>query len=117
MLSSVYEGKPWLEQYAEYVPGELPLPEKSMIDLFEDSAKRAPNVDAVRYFDETISFSELDELANRFAKALADRGMEKGDRVAVYLQNNPQFLVALYGAWKRGAVVVPLNPMFKAREL
>lgn len=117
MLSSVYEEKPWLERYAEYVPKELPMPQKSMVDLFEESAKRAPNVDAIRYFDETISYSELDDLANRFATVLAERGIEKGDRVAVYLQNNPQFLVALYGAWKRGAAVVPLNPMLKGREI
>ncbi len=115
--NSVYEGKPWLERYAEYVPKELPMPKKSMVDLFEDSAKRVPDVDAIRYFDETISFSELDDLANRFAEVLAGRGVEKGDRIAVYLQNNPQFLVALYGAWKRGAAVVPLNPMLKGREL
>jgi len=115
--NSVYEGKPWLKQYADYVPKELPLPEKSMADLFEDSAKRVPDTDAIRYFDETISFSELDDLANRFATVLAGRSVEKGDRVAVYLQNNPQFLVALYGAWKRGAAVVPINPMLKGREL
>ncbi|MBA2376043.1 MAG: AMP-binding protein, partial [Rubrobacter sp.] len=115
--NSVYEGKPWLKQYADYVPKELPLPKKSMADLFEDSAKRVPDTDAIRYFDETISFSELDDLANRFATVLAGRSVEKGDRVAVYLQNNPQFLVALYGAWKRGAAVVPINPMLKGREL
>lgn len=117
MLSSVYESKPWLAKYADYVPEELPLPSKSMVDLFEESAKRVPEVDAVRYFDETVSFADLDDLANRFAAALAARGVGKGDRVAVYTQNNPQFVVALYGAWKRGAAVVPLNPMFKDREL
>jgi long-chain acyl-CoA synthetase len=117
MLSSVYESKPWLAKYADYVPEELPLPSKSMVDLFEESAKRVPEVDAVRYFDETVSFADLDDLANRFAAVLAARGVGKGDRVAVYTQNNPQFVVALYGAWKRGAAVVPLNPMFKDREL
>lgn len=117
MISSVYEGKPWLERYADYVPKELPLPKKSMVALFEESAERVPDMDAIRYFDETISYGELDDSANRFATVLAGRGVEKGDRVAVYLQNNPQFLVALYGAWKRGAAVVPINPMLKGREL
>ncbi len=116
-MSSVYESKPWLERYADYVPKELPLPEKSMVDLFEESAKRVPDVDAVRYFDETISYSELDDLADRFATLLASRGVEKGDRVAVYTQNNPQFLIAQYGAWKRGAIFVPINPMLKEKEL
>ncbi|WP_119069241.1 AMP-binding protein [Rubrobacter indicoceani] len=116
-MPSIYEEKPWLELYADYVPKELPAPEKSMVDLFEDSARRVPDADAIRYFDETVSYGELDNLASRFAKVLCEKGVNKGDRVAVYTQNNPQFLIAVYGAWKRGAAVVPLNPMFKAKEL
>lgn len=116
-VSSVYESKPWLERYADHVPKELPLPEKSMVGLFEESVERVPDHDAVRYFDESISYGELNDLADRFASLLAARGVEKGDRVAVYTQNNPQFLVAQYGAWKRGAVVVPINPMLKKKEL
>ncbi len=116
-MSSVYESKPWLKRYADHVPEELPLPEKSMVGLFEESAKRVPDRDAVRYFDESISYKELNDLADRFASLLAARGVEKGDRVAIYTQNNPQFLVAQYGAWKRGAVVVPINPMLKKKEL
>jgi long-chain acyl-CoA synthetase len=116
-VSSVYESKPWLERYAEYVPKELPLPTRSMADLFEESAERAPDRDAVRYFDGSISYGELNDLADRFATLLSDRGVEKGDRVAIYTQNNPQFLIVQYGAWKRGAIVVPLNPMLKKKEL
>ena len=115
--NSAYENKPWLDKYADYVPKELPLPQKSMIDFFEDSAQRVPDVDAIRYFDQTISYSELDDLANRFATLLASRGVQKGDRVAVYTQSNPQFLIAQYGAWKRGAIMVPINPMLKQKEL
>ena len=117
MGDSAYENKPWLDKYADYVPKELPLPQKSMIDFFEDSAQRVPDVDAIRYFDQTISYRELNDLANRFATLLASRGIHKGDRVAVYTQNNPQFLIAQYGAWKRGAIVVPINPMLKQKEL
>lgn len=117
MSSSVYESKPWLDLYAAYVPRELPPPEKSMIDLFEESAARVPDRDAIRYFDATISFAELNRMAEAFAARLSGWGVEKGDRVAIYTQNNPHFLIAQYGAWKRGAIVVPLNPMLKAREL
>jgi long-chain acyl-CoA synthetase len=88
-----------------------------MIELFEESASRNPDGDAVRYFDGAISYAELDRMAESFAALLAESGIGKGDRVAVYMQNNPQFLVAQYGAWKRGCVVVPINPMLKAREL
>jgi long-chain acyl-CoA synthetase len=117
MSFSPYDSKPWLARYADYVPDELPPPEKSMVDLFEASASRAPEQDAIRYFDAAVSFRELNDLADRFCALLASRGIEKGDRVALYIQNNPQFLLAQYGAWKRGAVVVPLNPMLKTREL
>ncbi len=116
-MSSVYESKPWLERYADYVPKELPLPTRSMADLFEKSAERAPDRDAVRYFDEKITYAELNDLADSFATLLASWGVEKGDRVAIYTQNNPQFLLVQYGAWKRGAIVVPLNPMLKKKEL
>jgi long-chain acyl-CoA synthetase len=116
-VSSIYESKPWLERYADYVPKELPLPTKSMVDLFEESAERAPDRDAVRYFDESISYGELNGLADSFATLLASQGVEKGDRIAIYTQNNPQFLLAQYGAWKRGATVLPVNPMLKQKEL
>ncbi len=117
MPSSVYESKPWLDLYADYVPKQLPPPEKSMIDLFEESAARVPDHDAVRYFDATISFAELNRMSEAFAARLSSWGVRKGDRVAIYTQNNPHFLIAQYGAWKLGAIVVPLNPMLKAREL
>ncbi len=116
-VSSIYESKPWLDRYADYVPKELPLPTKGMVDLFEESAEHAPDRDAVRYFDESISYGELNDLADSFATLLASRGVEKGDRVAIYTQNNPQFLLAQYGAWKRGAIVLPVNPMLKQKEL
>lgn len=116
-MSSHYAGKPWLQAYAPYVPHELPLPKKSMIDCFEDSVRRHPDRAAVFYFDRSISFQELDEMAESFAALLAEWGVGKGDRVALYLQNDPQFLIAQYGAWKRGAIMVPLNPMFKEKEL
>jgi long-chain acyl-CoA synthetase len=83
----------------------------------EESAGRIPDCDAIRYFDEKISYRELNDLADRFATLLAYYGVEKGDQVAIYTQNNPQFLIAQYGAWKRGAIVVPINPMLKHKEL
>ena len=116
-MPSVYESKPWLERYADYVPEELSMPERSIADLFEESAGRVSDRDAIRYFAGTVSYGELNDLADRFAALLSEQGVEKGDRVAVYTQNDPQFLIAQYGAWKRGAIVVPLNPMLKEREL
>lgn len=107
----------WFEQYADDVPRELPVPGKSMIDVFEDTVQRCPDLPAVHYFDQSISFAQLNHYANCLATRFMDWGIGLGDRVALFLQNDPEFLIAQYAAWKRGAVVVPLNPMFKEKEL
>src|SRR6266481_4513833 len=114
-MNSIYSSKPWLTQYRS--PAELPIPDWSMIEAFERSARRAPDAPAIYHFDDTISFGWLDDLAGRFAALLGKWGIGKGDRVAVSLQNDPEFAIAELGAWKRGAILVPLNPMFKEKEV
>jgi long-chain acyl-CoA synthetase len=59
----------------------------------------------------------LDERSDAFACALIDFGVKKGDRVALYLQNIPQFIIGQFGIWKSGGIIVPLNPMYKEKEL
>ena len=56
-------------------------------------------------------------MSDALAVALQQRGVEPGDRVAMYLQNIPQVLIAVLAAWKCGAVIVPCNPMLREREL
>src|SRR5260370_20144958 len=114
-MNSIYLSKPWVTQYRSQA--ELPIPDWSMIEAFERSARSAPDAPAIYHFDETISFGRLDDLAGRFAALLGKWGIGKGDRVAVSLQNDPEFAVAELGAWKRGAILVPLNPMFKEKEI
>ncbi len=114
-MNSIYLSRPWVTQYKS--SSVLPIPGWSMIDAFELSAGNAPNAPAIYHFDRVISFGELDNSANRFAALLASWGIGKGDRVAVSLQNDPEFAVVQLGTWKRGAILVPLNPMFKEREI
>ena len=64
----------------------------------------------------TLTFGEIDRASDALAAALADRGVHHGDRVALYLQNVPQFPIALLAIWKLGGVMVPLNPMLKVQE-
>ena len=106
----------WHKLYPEWVPHVLPLPTRSLADVLEEAVAANAAAPAIHYFDRTVSYGELDDLANRFATLLASWNVGKGDCVALYMQNVPQYLVALYGAWKRGAIVVPLNPMFKEKE-
>jgi len=64
-----------------------------------------------------MAYRELDHLIDRSARGLIDLGVRKGDRVAVHMQNCPQFVIAYFGAQRAGCVVVPVNPMFKQAEL
>jgi long-chain acyl-CoA synthetase len=85
--------------------------------MFRASVSRNPDGDIIRYFGGRITARELDELSDAFAVALAGLGVRVGDRVALYVQNVPQFVIAMLAAWKAGGIAVPVNPMNRAREL
>jgi len=108
---------PWLALYSPGIPAQIPLPTMTLLESFLDRARRLPGSTAVFHFEAPISFGELALDALRFATQLAAWGVGPGDRVALSLQNDPDFLVAQYGTWMRGAIVVPLSALLKAREI
>jgi long-chain acyl-CoA synthetase len=114
---SAYEQKPWVGRYARGVPSQIEAEHATGLEMFRATAERRPDGVAMHYFDNPIAYRELDELSDALAAGLADRGLEPGDRVALYLQNVPQFVMAMLAAWKAGAIVVTINPMLKSREL
>ena len=81
-----------------------------------ESAYVDPGKYVCRTPDRDVSYAELDDLSGRFAAALLDEGLQRGDRVAVQLPNVPEFLVAYYGTLKAGCVVVPMNPRYTEPE-
>ncbi|MFJ3902729.1 AMP-binding protein [Streptomyces sp. NPDC090025] len=113
---SHYAAKPWLGSLNEAQRGPID-PHPTVLHAFRAAAARTPEHPAVVYFDARLSYRELDALSDSVAGHLAAHGVERGDRVAVMLQNSPHFVLALLGAWKAGAVVVPLNPMYKSGEV
>src|SRR5437868_14130028 len=114
---SVYDEKPWLSLYDQGQPAEIALEFTDALSMFRATAVRNPDGDIIRYFGGRITARELDELSDAFAVALAGLGVRAGDRVALYVQNVPQFVVAMLAAWKAGGIAVPVNPMNRAREL
>ncbi|WP_392972309.1 long-chain fatty acid--CoA ligase [Streptomyces sp. LN245] len=72
---------------------------------------------AVRHDDDTLTYAELDDASARVAALLRDRGLLPGDRVALTMPNVPLFPVLYYGILRVGGVVVPMNPLLKAREI
>lgn len=116
-MDSIYQKRLWLKTYPDWIPADLTIPTLTALDDFKMSAAQQPDKPAVYYFDQAITYGEIDTLSSCLAAAFADRDIKKGDRIMVVLQNIPQFLIALYAAWKLGAIVVPLNPMYKEKEL
>jgi len=109
---------PWTRQYDPEVPPSLaPYPAKTLVDYLRENATARPNAPAILFKGRSISNAELDRLSDRFAASLAEDGVEKGDRVALLLPNSPQFVIAEFGAWKAGATVLPLNPLYTGTEL
>ncbi|WP_329458591.1 class I adenylate-forming enzyme family protein [Streptomyces sp. NBC_01497] len=116
MTASIYAAKPWLGILNEAQRAPI-TPADSVVHAFRESAAGAPDRAAVVYFDGRLGYREADELSDSVAGHLAARGLARGERVAIMLQNSPQFVLALLGAWKAGAIVVPLNPMYKSAEV
>ncbi|OSZ56223.1 acyl-CoA synthetase, partial [Streptomyces pharetrae CZA14] len=116
MTGSRYAAKPWLDLLEEAQKAPV-SPADSLVHALRRAVAEAPERTFLAYFDGRLSYREADELSDSVAGHLAARGLERGDRVAVLLQNSPHFVLAALGAWKAGAVVVPVNPMYKSGEV
>jgi long-chain acyl-CoA synthetase len=114
---SVYDERPWLALYAEGQPADIEPEHASALAMFDATVRRCPEAVAVHDLDAVLTHGELDALSGAFGAALAARGLARGDRVALYLQNVAEFVVAVLAAWKLGAIAVPINPMLKQREV
>jgi len=109
--------RPWLKHYEPLVPPHLEYPRRPLHTNLEETARKYPDATATVFMDARLTYARLSALVDRFAAALQGLGVKKGDRVAVYLANCPQFIVGYYGALKAGAIVVPFNPLYSAREV
>jgi long-chain acyl-CoA synthetase len=114
---SVYTDRPWLARYPEGQPSDIDSEYGTLLEMFESALARAPGTQAIRYFDGGLTLAELDAASDALAAALLARGFAPSERIAVYVQNNPAFVIGLLAAWKAGGAAVAINPMNKAREL
>lgn len=96
---------------------QLSYPEVPVFQFLRSAALRWPWRNAIIFGGMEATFQELDQLSDRFATALADMGVKKGDKVGIHLPNCTQFAIAYYGLLKAGAVFVPISPLLAEREL
>ncbi|HYC12595.1 MAG TPA: AMP-binding protein, partial [Nitrososphaerales archaeon] len=115
------EDRPWTkfqrqELERAKVPMTPPQP-KPLYSLLTDTAAAHEGSIAMHYLGRDFTYSMTDHTSSRFATALASLGVKRGDRVAIFLPNIPQFVFAFFGILKAGGIVVNNNPLYKEREL
>jgi len=120
------ESRIWHKHYDPGVPTSMEYPSHPVDYFLRQTAQKYPNKTALIFGGmapligeqhATISYRLLDALADRFAVGLQQLGLQKGERVAIYMPNCPQFVIAYYGTLRAGGVVVPCNPLYVGREI
>jgi long-chain acyl-CoA synthetase len=116
-IPNVYLERPWARNYEAGVPARLDYPDKTLHEYLTENARLFPDRPAIIFYNQVMTFRQLDRVAARFAAVLGELGMKKGDRLALLLPNTPQFVLAYYGALRAGVIVVPANPLYVEREI
>ena len=112
-----YADRPWLARYPEGSPADLEVEYPTALAVFEASLAADPDASFLYYFDSALSFADVDRASTALAAALVENGFAPGDRLAIYVQNDPSFVIGLLAAWKAGGAAVAVNPMNRRREL
>jgi long-chain acyl-CoA synthetase len=112
-----YLAKPWVKFYQPGVPTEVSFESKPAFALFDDAVARWPRRDALVFYGRGITYGELRDAIDRLACALGALGVKKGDRVALYLVNSPQFVIAYFAILKCGAAVTSISPLYTSHEV
>ena len=109
--------RPWFDHYPPEIPKSIVYDEKTLHDYLLESGKKYGEKKALYFMGKNITYGELVSEAKKMAKFFQDKGLKKGDRVAVMLPNCPQGVIAYYGALLAGGTVVQVNPLYTEREL
>jgi long-chain acyl-CoA synthetase len=109
--------KVWLKSYQQGVATNLDYPVKSLARIFDECVENYPNNVAIIFQGIHLTYRYMGDMVNRFAAALYDLGVRKGDRVGLMSANCPQWEIAYFAILKTGAIVVQTNPMYMEREV
>ena len=117
--------KPWLRYYDEGVPTSIDYPPHALDKLLEVSAAKFPEQPAMIFggrlgsqvLDKPLTYRQLNDSVNRFAAGVQELGINKGDRVAIFMPNCPQLVISYYGTLRAGGIAVPCNFLYTANEI
>jgi long-chain acyl-CoA synthetase len=116
-IKQAYMSKPWLKYYPSGVPENVEIPGISVPELIDQLTHKYASKAALIFYGKKITYGRLRELIDRFATGLADQGVKKGDTVALYVLNCPQYVIAYFAALKLGAKVTPISPVYTSKEV
>ncbi|MCB0179702.1 MAG: long-chain fatty acid--CoA ligase [Anaerolineae bacterium] len=120
------EERIWHQHYDPGVKPSLDYPPYPVASFLSKTAETYPDKTALIFGGlapilgeqhAIMTFARLNRLVDRFAAGLQKLGLQKGDRVAIYMPNCPQFVIAYYGVLRAGGIVAPCNPLYVAREI
>lgn len=114
---TAYKARPWTRFYEPGVSPTLTYPDDTLGMMLAETSRKFGTHTALLFYGKRITYSEVDRLANRFARALSRLGVKKGDRVALMLPNVPQMVIAYYGTLRLGAIAVATNPLYLEHEI
>lgn len=114
---SSYESKPWVSSYDPGMPATIEVPSKSLAQCFDEATDKYRHKIALIFYGKKLSYGELRDHTDRMATAFADLGLRRGDKVALYLLNSPQFVISYFAALKIGCTVTAISPNYTSFEI
>ena len=108
----------WLEKsWPQYASTEVSPPEIPLFEMLQQTARQYPESPFLSFLGRDFTFQEVDDMSSRFARALQNLGLKKGDRVHIYMPNTAFYPIALFGILKAGCISVGSNPLYTTSEL
>lgn len=107
----------WYKSWPDGVPREITYPDVTLPEIVKQHAQNSPDREAINFYGYNISYGRFERLTASFSASLSKLGVKKGDRVCLFMQNCPQYIIAIFATWRIGAVAVTANPMYKEDEL
>lgn len=108
---------PWIKSYPKGIKWDAEIPERPVISLLDDTVAKYADRPAFDFLGKKLTWGEIGDQVNRFAKGLQEMGIGQGDKVGLFLPNSPYYLIAYYSILKIGAIVVNFNPLYAEKEL
>lgn len=117
MMGEAAVEKSWFQHYEPSVKRSLEIPEMNLMEMFKKTERKFPDNPALIFAGKTTTYSEMNILVERLAKALVQRGVQKGDRISIFMPNSDNWVISFFAILRVGAVVVQTNTLYVENEL